>query len=288
MKKNKLQTAFSTRQYMLSKDFEVYYYCDQPISSVGPHTHDYFEFYFFIEGNISIYVEDREYPIKPGDFVLIPPGISHYPKFHDKTTSYHRFILWLSNDYCLRLQEASSDYLYLMHHVAATKNYLFTIDSINFNQIQSQLFLLIEEVKGNRFGRVSQISLQVNSLLLFLNRIIHEKEENTRETNAPSLLISICDYINTHLIDDLSLDCLAKEFFLSKFYLSHSFKSEMGISIHQYILKKRLHTCKDAILSGMSISKTYELYGFHDYSSFFRSFKKEYGVSPKEYRDLNS
>ena len=47
MKKN-LQSAFHTRQYMLSKDFEIYYYSDYYLSKVESHTHNYYEFYFFV------------------------------------------------------------------------------------------------------------------------------------------------------------------------------------------------------------------------------------------------
>ena len=45
--------------------------------------------------------------------------------------------------------------------------------------------------------------------------------------------------------------------------------------------------CRDAILSDNNISKAYLLYGFKDYSSFFRAFKKEYGLSPKEYKEIH-
>lgn len=271
---------------MLSRDFEIYYYSDQRVTPVRPHTHNYYEFYFFLQGDVSIHVGDTSYPIRPDSFLVIPPDISHYPEFGTDTIPYQRFILWISREYMEHLWQASADFRYLIDLASQSHHYLSQVDSISFREIQSQLFLLIEEIRGNRFGRVSQISLQIDTLLLYLNRLVHDQQSLPRTTEERAMVPAICDYINTHIEEPLSLDRLSQEFFLSKFHISHTFQDEMGISIHQFILKKRLRLCRDAILSGMSISQAYELYGFRDYSSFYRSFKKEYGISPKEYRDL--
>lgn len=290
MDKKKLQTSFSTRQYMISHDFEIYYYNDSPsqMKPVPSHIHDYYEFYFFLQGNVSLYVNDTEYHVNAGDIVLIPPDTPHYPVYHDKVTPYRRFILWISKDYCNHLLQSSLDYGFIMQLVQTTKNYIFTLDIILFNQVQSLIFQIIEEVKGKRFGRQAQIELQINSLLLHLNRIVYEKSHSSYTISEKELYIAITDYINSHLEEELSLHRLEEVFFVSKYYISHTFKDNIGLSLHQYILKKRLQASKNAILSDMSISKTYEKYGFRDYSAFFRAFKKEFGLSPKEYKELHS
>lgn len=287
MRKKELLTPFSTRQYMLSKDFEVYYYSDKPENAVSSHTHDYYEFYFFLEGNVCLHVDNKKYYIRSGDFLLIPPGVPHYPEFLDAKTPYRRFILWLSDSYYQNICNMSKDIGYLILNFQKTGEYSYHCDPLQFNRIQARIFELIEEIKSNRFGRDTQISFCINALLLYLSRILYESLHGTGESNDIGLGVAISEYINHHLEEDLSLDAIQKEFFVSKFHISHTFKEEFGISIHQYITKKRLQACRDAILGGMSISKTYELYGFNDYSSFFRAFKKEYAVSPKEFRELH-
>ncbi len=287
MRKKELLTPFSTRQYMLSKDFEVYYYSDKPGNAVSSHTHDYYEFYFFLEGNVCLHVDNKKYYIQSGDFLLIPPGVAHYPEFLDEETPYRRFILWLSDSYYRNICNMSSDLSYLILNFQKTNEYSYHCDPLQFNRIQARIFELIEEIKSNRFGRDTQISFCINSLLLYLSRILYESQHGTGESRDVDLAVAISEYINHHLEEDLSLDAIQKEFFVSKFHISHTFTEEFGISIHQYITKKRLQACRDAILGGMSISKTYELYGFNDYSSFFRAFKKEYSVSPKEFRELH-
>lgn len=285
--KKSYKTKFHHRQYMLSKDFEIYYYEDKHLTEVKEHTHNYYEFYFFLEGDVSIVIEDKVHPIGVGDIVLIPPNIRHYPIIHSQDVPYRRFVFWISKEYCNILLSQSPDYVFLMQHACVRKEYLFHNDLMAFNVIQSKVFRLIEEMNGNRFGRNAQITVCVNDLILHLNRIVHEQMNTKTLLEESSLYQNLLGYIDTHLEENLTLDHLAVVFFVSKYYISHVFKNNMGIPIHQYILKKRLYACKDAIASHMSITEAYLMFGFGDYSSFYRAFKKEFGISPKEFRDTH-
>lgn len=282
-----LHAKFSNRQYMLSKDFEIFYYDEHYTNKVESHAHDYYEFYFFLEGNVSIYIDGTVYPLKYGDIVVVPPQIKHHAVIHDTKLPYRRFVFWISEDYCNQLMTQSASYGYLLQHVQVTKHYIFHNDIITFNAIQYKIFQMIEEIQFKRFGKEAKIPLLVNDFLLQLNRMIYEQQNPNREKEGQNLYQTLIDYIDEHLDEDLSLDMLAGKFYVSKYYIAHLFKEKMGLSIHQYILKKRMQASKEAILGNARISEIYTRYGFKDYSSFYRAFRKEFGVSPKEYRELN-
>lgn len=287
MKKQNLITPFSTRQYMFSRDFEIYYYSDVEKKAVRDHSHDYYEFYFFLEGNVDLVISGVPTRLKPGDFIIIPPGVSHHPAFHDDTIPYRRFVLWISAEYCNRLMSASFEYGYLMQLVSTSHNYVFSNDLVSSNELQAALFSIIEEVKGNRFGKDAMVSLRINNLLLMMNRMVYERRTTDGKFVKERLSAVLADYIQVHLEEDLSLERLEKEFYVTKYHIEHVFKEDYGISLHKYIQMKRLHACKDAIHSQKPIQDTYLLYGFKDYSAFFKAFKKEFGMSPKEYQTLH-
>jgi len=283
--KNTLRTPFSHRQYMLSKDFELYYYNDRPVSGVKSHAHNYYEFYFFLEGDVNLHIAGDIYPLKSGDVVLIPPHVQHHAEVLGSDTPYRRFVFWISREYCSRLMAESADYGYLMQHVTVTGNYVYHYDKISFNALQAKVIRLLEEIHSARFAKSAQISLCVNDLVLHLNRSIYEMSHPTAPRKKQNLYQDIISYIEAHLEEDLTLDKLAEEFYVSKYHIAHIFKENLGLSVHQYITKKRLALCLDIMKSNTEISSAYLMCGFQDYSVFYRAFKKEYGVSPKEFME---
>ncbi len=290
---NKLRSSFNTRQYMVNSDFEVYYYSDRNFKTLAPHAHNYYECYLFIEGDITMEIIDEkenahQNRMSPGDLMIVPPGIRHHALMNNPDITYRRFVFWISKSCCESLMQESVDYMYLMQKAEAFHNYIYHLPPAQFHLIETRFLRLLEEIASDRYGSGAARHICLCDLILTINRVIYDEEHANEGTDELSLFQNIISYVENNLEEVLSLDDIARQFYISKYYVAHLFKDTLGISLHQYIIKKRLAECRSAITNGESISKTYEKFGFRDYSSFFKAFRKEYGMSPKEYQNLYS
>ena len=92
-------------------------------------------------------------------------------------------------------------------------------------------------------------------------------------------------YIHTHLTEEITLETLEREFFVSRHHLIREFKRRTGQTVHRYIVKARLDLCREYLSQGYSINEVYRMGGFGGYNHFFRAFKQTYGMTPGEYRN---
>lgn len=278
---------------MLSSDFEVFYYSDRNFKTMSSHTHNYYEFYLFIEGDITMEIfkgngTPTHHKMSTGDLMVVPPGTSHHAIMDDPEQNYRRFVFWISKECCNSLIQESVDYMYLIQKAEAFHKYIYHLSPADYHQVEYRFLRLLEEISSDRYGSSTARHLCLCDLILTINRVIYDNEHKEDKNDETSLFQNILSYVESNLEGALSLDDIAGQFFVSKYYVSHLFKDTLGISLHQYIIKKRLAECQSAITHGDSISRTYERFGFKDYSSFFKAFKKEYGMSPKEYQSLYS
>ena len=287
--KPSIQTPFTPRQYMLSQDFEIYYYSDTRHNNVDLHTHAYYEFYFYMEGDVEFEIGDRRQTLKSGDFVIVPPGTPHRAFVVDTALPYRRFVFWISTEYAGQLAERFPDFAYLLRYMDSERHrYIFHNDPVSFNAVLSKALALLEEIHGSHFGRGAVIEIRVEDLLMLLCRTVHDKVNPAVGKTSLPLYEQVMAYIDENPEQDITLDSLAERFYVSKYHIAHSFKEKLGVSVHQYLIKKRLAACRDAILMNEKISEVCLAYGFKDYPSFFKAFRKEYGMSPKEYREAFS
>lgn len=106
-----------------------------------------------------------------------------------------------------------------------------------------------------------------------------------RQSKEKARMGDIAAYIQAHYREELSLQDIAKRFFVSREYVSRKFKQELGVNISEYIVSVRLRKAKELLVNPrLTIARVAEMVGFHDEKYFSKVFKKQEGQTPKAYR----
>ena len=273
-------------QLMSSKTYEVTHKKDIDVKKVEMHSHDFYELYFFLHGKVSYIVDDKQYVLEAGDVLLISPSNLHQLNIKDYTESYERIVLWINAQYLKDISTINTD-LSLCFKISNESNmHLIRNEKLSI-YLKDEFMNLIKSNKKDTYGadidsenHLKNILIKICEYMLNINETINLSKENKIVSDA-------INYINAHISEDLSLDLISRELFINKYYLSHLFKEHTNTTPHKYILKRRLLLSKELINKCEKINNIYKECGFKDYTHFFKAFKDEYKMTPKEYQMLN-
>mgnify|MGYP003548380717 CR=1 FL=1 len=155
---------------------------------------------------------------------------------------------------------------------------------------QSRTCLINQYFKcQNRQNKPPVLSKQSKSILINTLTLLgahYLKNRQAKHAEQSKIISRAIEYISEHLTEPITLDDISNALYTNKYYFAHLFKEETGVSPHSYILKKRLLLSKELIEQGLSITDVYVRCGFSDYTHFFRAFKKEFDLTPKQYFHL--
>lgn len=274
----------SSHQTMVRTDFECYHYLDPVPPEVDFHEHEFYEVFFFLSGNVSYNIEGRTYLLHPGDILLTDNKDIHKPEVRPGKP-YERYVVWITPDF-LHAQERYGPSLTDCFKDASRKEYKrIRPDSRAVAHLKSILDKILECRESDEYGSSTLEYIYLNEFMVFLNRAYFAAPDIIPEDITENEKINkVVAYINDNLAEDLTLDRLAEVCYISKSYLSHQFKQYTGLSIYQFIIKKRLTVARNLIQEGTPVTEACMCCGFSDYSNFHKAFKKEFGVSPKEFR----
>jgi len=278
---SKRKNDYSNRQHMYRMDYELFYYKDMQFKSVSLHHHDFFEVYFFVKGEVRYQIEGRNYHLVPGDILLVNHKELHQVLIENPDHYYERYVLWLNKEYLKTLSSKQSDLTkcFLDHE----KKTLIRTTMENHQLIRGILDKLHYQVVEESFGSDLLPKALLTELMIELNRMSFEEDKLQPQVKKNQLIDSVISYINENLEDEINMDQLASAFYISKYHLSREFKKHTGTTLYRYVVQKRLIKAKGLILEGHPITSVYEECGFGDYSNFFRAFKNEYGLTPKDF-----
>ena len=259
----------------LKEDFRLFHINDRTDREFSYHYHDFHKLIVFISGKVTYHIEGKAYPLKPRDILLVSSGAIHKPEI-DPSVPYERYIFWIRDD--LSIQQLNTCF-----QKATDRSFnLVRVDSSIQEHLRDLLSELEISLKSQEFGSeilstslFTQFMIYVNRIFL-QNSVIPDRKSYSSDTQVEQLL----KYINRNLTEDLSIDLLAEKFFLSKYHMMRKFKNETGYTLHNYITSKRLLLARSLISQGTPVMKAASLSGFNDYTTFVRSYKKQFGKAP--------
>lgn len=156
-------------------------------------------------------------------------------------------------------------------------------------QIRSVRLRTIMEQK-NVFDAFALSTQSIAGFLHFVDTIIEVNNgiSDNKEGDTLSLIEQAQNYINDHLSSELSRKTVAQNIHVSDSYLSHLFQKEMGISLTDYIYKQRMLLAKSMLTdTKIPVNFIAQKTGYNSVSYFIQAFRKEFGITPAEYRKGN-
>lgn len=250
------------------------YRADNKIKQDEPdvsHIHPYYEMYIYVSGqNISFMVENRVFDLKEADIIFTKPNQYHHCIYHNDCIHEH---------YCIDIYTTDSTMTAFFDSLAE-KAYL-SYPEKDKKILLEMCSIMSRETDLSTFKRLS-IFYDIMALL--------QKEADNLVINAGHVtepLDRILKYINKEFATISCSKDIAEKFFLSQNTLERLFKNELDISPYQYLLSVRMSNACKCLCDGKSVLEACNESGFADYSHFISRFKKQFGITPSEYKSLS-
>lgn len=220
-------------------------------------------------------MKDKQYLLKRGDIVVLLPYELHYGASAQQTY-YERYTVNFKEAYLETvLGDEGKRLLSKLHAGVMTLTKEQTI----------QMEALFQDLYSRKKKKsVLDEKIFCCELVLILSRIADFcKEQETQAHRLTSTLICAIDYINDHYEKTLTLDEIAAQSHLDKYYLSHLFKKNMGISVMNYLTHVRAQKAYHYLnLPDMSVEQAAQKSGFANYGAMERAFEKIYAATPMQ------
>ena len=236
-----------------------------------PHTHNHMELFYIVGGKGQFLIEDRIHPVNPGNLVIINPNVTH-TELSLNAQPLEYIVLGIEGVELATGDDSSGRFSILDH-----------FESLD---ISSCLRNILREMELHYTGYEDICQAYMEILIIRLMRSITlAVPAEPQSVSANRQCAAIKRFIDLHFKDPLTLEILAEEAHMNKYYLSHTFKKEYGVSPINYMIYRRIEESKYLLAeTDLSMSHIAQALGFSSLSYFSQVFRRTQLVSPMEYR----
>ena len=239
------------------------------------HTHPFTELFYVVDGKGEFNIQGQRFPVKPNDFVIINPQVEHTElSSPDEPLEY--IVLGINGLSFSNLTPVSEG------------GHPFSFFNLRDEQkdILRYLNAMVQEATSQQMSYELVCHNLLEILLIKILRHQHFDLEVGKQSKATKDISFIKHYLETYYHESIQLEDLASMTHLSRFYISHSIKKEIGMSPMEYLIAIRIKESKILLrTTNYSISQVADIVGFTTPTYFSKQFRKSTGISPTDYRE---
>lgn len=243
------------------------------------HSHsDFIEISMILEGEEIVEFESGIYIAKKGDIIIKNTGELHQESAKDDA-HLEEITVGLSGVNIDGLPENT-----IIHQGVCP-----VIPAYEYTLLLRELFMNSLRLYEKSVSRYSDaIKMNIKMFLSTVMIIIDEySEEKNQRERISSLVYDVLTYIDKNYHKQISLDDVAKEFYVSPYYLARQFKKEIGYSVNQYIQNRRLGEAeRRLVFEDTPVKEIATDCGYSNLKYFYSVFKTKTGHTPVEFRSL--
>ena len=266
---------YEKKGYLL-EDFRLFHLRGAQGVKAEYHYHEFCKLLLLVSGSGGYRIAGQQYALQAGDIVLVGSRAVHRPEFQPNAP-YERIIVYIDPEFLRRQSTADCD---LNEIFSGKQGHVLRCEK--WQRLLNLALSLENALSGQEFGHI----ILSNGLLL---RLLVEigREQRRSDVQRPASIVpkdtrilQLMQYVDAHIAEDISIDALAEQFYLSKYHMMHLFRTETGQSIYNYLIQQRLGLARSLISGGMRATEAAFRSGFATYSSFTRAYAKQFGTTP--------
>lgn len=236
-----------------------------------PHTHSHTELFFIVSGRGQFLIQDQVFPVDVNNLVIINPNVPHTEdSLNAQPLEY--IVLGIEGVELATSENSNGSFCILDHY-----------ESLEISSCLRNILREMEQ-KNRGYEDVCQAYMEILIIRLMRSTSLAVQSE-PQVISGNRQCAAVRHYIDMHFKESLTLEQLADDAHMSKYYLSHAFKREYGISPINYMISRRIDESKYLLAeTDLSMSQIAQLLGFSSLSYFSQVFRRSQNISPKEYR----
>ena len=240
-----------------------------------PHAHNYTELFYIIGGDGQFLIDDEKFPVRAHQLVIVNPNIMHTELSYEARPLEY-IVLGIEG---LEISiPGTNEGRYCIYTFSGSNKVL--------NCMQSILREMQEREQEHQMVCQAYMDILVVQLMRNTSTSMTQVADSS-PTNRQCAMVR--RYIDNHYKEQLTLDLLATEAKVNKYYLVHAYKQAYGISPINYMISRRIQEGKRLLAeTDLSLSQISGILGFSSASYFSQSFRKAEAISPADYRKTNT